>query len=144
MGGPGRFLSGATVVTRELSDAVEQAADARPRMMTRPKRKHRCVMNMPARLQWFRPEQGGRAEPPTGPTYSTVARFDQQTEDQWLENAWSLVVECRDAPDSERAHAVTVRFLAEDGPIHFLAPGREFSLYEGRRKVAEGTVLASS
>ena len=92
-----------------------------------------------ARLRWLLPDQRGRTAPPSGPAYSTVARFDE-TEEQWLKNAWSVVVEFNTPPDSTGSHLVTVRFLSDAAPADLLANGRVFTLYEGHRKVAEGTV----
>jgi hypothetical protein len=97
---------------------------------------------VPAELRWIRPEQGGRSQPPPGPTYSTVARFDE-TDAQWAKNAWSLIVAFQTPLDSAWSQIVIVRFLAENGPVHLLTPSQAFSLYEGRRKVAEGKVLSS-
>src|ERR1700722_8609932 len=89
-----------------------------------------------ARLRWLRPEQGGRTAPPSGPTYSTVARFDE-TEEQWRKNAWSAVVEFHTPPDPTWTHFVTARFPSDAAPADLLANDRVFALYEGRRKVAE-------
>jgi hypothetical protein len=92
-----------------------------------------------ARLRWLRPEQGGRTAPPSGPTYSAVARF-HETEEQWLKDAWSVVAEFNNPPDSTWSHFVTVCCLSDAAPANLLANGRVFTLYEGQRKVAEGTV----
>ena len=95
-----------------------------------------------ARLRWLRPEQGGRREPPSGPKYSTVARFDE-TEEHWLRHAWSVVVDFTTPPGPTWTHIVSVRFLSNTGPAELQAPDRVFALYEGHRKVAEGLVLAN-
>jgi hypothetical protein len=81
-----------------------------------------------ARLRWLRPEQGGRPSPTPGPTYSTVARFN----------------DFHTPPDQTGTHLVSIRFLSDIGPVDRLAPDRVFVLYEGHRKVAEGVVLANS
>jgi len=71
-----------------------------------------------------------------------VARFDE-TDEEWASNAWSLTVEFQTPPDSAWTHIVIVCFLADNGPFHLLAHNKVFTLYEGRRKVAEGKVLSS-
>lgn len=81
--------------------------------------------------------------PPSGPTYSTLARFDE-TDEQWLEEAWSLVIDFHTPPDKTWTHLVSVYFLSSDGPADGLVPNRLFALYQGYRKVAEGVVLADS
>jgi hypothetical protein len=93
-----------------------------------------------ARLTWLRREDGGRDEPPSGPDYSTVAKFPDQDVD-WNREAWSLVIRYLEAPNLERMHKVTVRFLSDAAPAGLLAPGSRFELWEGRKLVARGVVL---
>ena len=47
------------------------------------------------------------------------------------------------APDENWTQTALVRFLAneENAPAQWLQPQSRFALFEGRRKVAEGTVL---
>jgi hypothetical protein len=71
-----------------------------------------------------------------------VARFDE-TEEQWLKEAWSVVIDFRTPPNQYWTHVVSLRFLSDIGPADLLAPDRAFALYEGHRKVAEGVVLAN-
>jgi len=94
-----------------------------------------------ANLQWIEPENGGRQVPPSGPKYSTVARFENQKE-QWLKEAWSLVIEFTEQPDATLSHRVKVSFLADDAPTEMLDKGSVFELMEGPRAVAKGTVLS--
>lgn len=94
-----------------------------------------------ANLQWIDPEEGGRPAPPPGPKYSTVARFEAQRE-QWLKDAWSLVITFIEQPDASRSHRVEATFLAEKAPEHLLSPGTAFELMEGARAVARGTVIS--
>ena len=101
-------------------------------------------MTMQARIRWIRADEGGRPSPPPGPTYSTVARFEGQTEETWLKEAWSLILELEGQPDQKFSQLANVRFLSEEGPVDWLAPGKIFALYEGFRKVAEGIVLSNS
>ncbi len=93
-----------------------------------------------AKLEWIRPEEGGRSMPPPGPKYSTVARFECQKE-HWLKEAWSLVVEFIEQPDCSFSHRVKVSFLSEEAPAGLLAKGSIFELMEGSHAVARGTVL---
>ncbi len=81
--------------------------------------------------------------PPPGPRYSTVAKFDTQTEKEWLKNAWSLVLNLEGTPDATLTQTAWVRFLADEttAPVEWLQPHRAFALFEGRKKVADGMVL---
>lgn len=93
----------------------------------------------------MRPEEGGRDVPPSGPRYSTVAKFEAQANKDWSANAWSVVVIPAEAPNAELIQAATVRFLADDvhpGVKLWMQPGCIFALFEGTRKVAEVTVLS--
>jgi hypothetical protein len=99
-------------------------------------------MSVLARIRWLRPQEGGRIVPPSGPKYSTVARFESQTNENWRENAWSLVLSLEGTPDETWSQTACIRFLAEKAaPIAWLEPHTNFELFEGSRKVAEGTVL---
>jgi hypothetical protein len=88
-----------------------------------------------ARVRWLSSSEGGRAQPPTGEQYITVARFDDPAGD-WSTDAWSVVL--RFVGSSEEAE---VHFLAPEAPPHLLRPGVVFELYEGRKKVAEVSVV---
>jgi len=94
-----------------------------------------------ARIRWLRADEGGRLQPPPGPRYSTVALFEEQTEEQWRHEAWSLVIDLHGQPDDSGYQFADIRFLAEDGPTKWLQPSCMFSLYEGEKKVADGIVL---
>lgn len=93
-----------------------------------------------ARIEWVRPEESGRKQLPLGPTYSTVAKFDQQG-DQWRDNAWSLVLHFIAPADTHFRQLARVRFLSETGPTHWLQVGSKFQLMEGTTVVAKGTVI---
>jgi hypothetical protein len=101
-------------------------------------------MSVIAKIRWLRSNEGGRSAPPSGPHYSTVARFEPQTEEQWRKEAWSLVLDLEGSPDENWNQIARVRFLADeaDAPIRWLQPNSSFALFEGHRKVAEGTVLS--
>ena len=94
---------------------------------------------MEARIHWIPKIDGGRDAPPSGPRYATVARFPEQG-DLWRKEAWSLVVEFTEAPDSQLTHRATISYL-NAGPAKFLAPGKTFELLEGDKVVARGQVL---
>ena len=97
-------------------------------------------MKVRARICWLTPEAGGRKTPPSGPLYSTIAKFDCTQED-WQDSAWSIVVELCGPTDLSRCSIAEVRFLSPQGPSELLRPGIQFELLEGRRKVATGTIL---
>lgn len=100
-------------------------------------------MSVLAKIRWLKPDEGGRQAPPSGPAYSTVAKFEAQTDEEWLKNAWSLVLHLEGTPDESLSQTALVRFLAneENAPAQWLQPRARFALFEGRKKVAEGTVL---
>jgi hypothetical protein len=102
-------------------------------------------MSALAKIQWLKPDQGGRTVPPPGPRYSTIARFGGQTAEEWSVNAWSLVLDLEGVPDEMWSQTARVRFLnEEEAPASWLQPAGTFALFEGIRKVAEGTILASA
>jgi hypothetical protein len=100
-------------------------------------------MSVRAQIRWLKPDEGGRDAPPRGDRYSTVARFEAQTEEDWIRESWSLVLSLEGTPDENWTQTALVRFLAAeaDAPMHRLEPHSRFALFEGRRKVAEGTIL---
>jgi len=100
-------------------------------------------MSVLAKIRWLRPDEGGRDVLPRSGKYSTVARFEVQTEEEWRQNAWSLVLSLEGSADQNRVQAALVRFLANeaDAPTQWLQPQSRFSLFEGHKKVAEGTVI---
>ena len=101
-------------------------------------------MTVASRIRWLRADEGGRPLPPPGPAYSTVARFEGQTEEGWLKEAWSLILELEGEPDQDLTQVAKTRFLSEEGPEDWLISNKKFALYEGFRKVAEGVVLGDS
>jgi len=94
-----------------------------------------------AKICWMSREAGGREVPPSGPRYSTVARFDR-LRDMWPDNAWSIVADFVGSMDEERCILARVRFLSEKAPHDLLSVGSSFDLFEGPRLVARVTVLA--
>lgn len=88
-----------------------------------------------ARVRWTPLESGGRTKPPTGPRYSTVAKFG----DNLLPlktSAWSVVLEFSETPDEFLCTDARIRFLSTDAPGYLLIPGQRFELVEGGRVVA--------
>jgi hypothetical protein len=94
-----------------------------------------------AQIRWLRASEGGRLQPQPGPRYSTVARFEEQTEEQWKHEAWSLVIELHGQADNSGHQFADIRFLSNDWPTNWLQPSCKFCLYEGEKKVADGIVL---
>lgn len=88
-----------------------------------------------ARVHWLSSDEGGRAQPPTGEQYITVAHFADPAGD-WSPDAWSVVLRFMGSTEEAEVH-----FLAPEAPPHLLGPGVVFDLYEGRKKVAEVRVL---
>lgn len=84
--------------------------------------------------------RGGRKEPPTVPTYATVARFQDLLAD-WPQVAWSLVVELDEPPQLGHEAIYRVWLLSPDAPVELLHRGSKFELMEGSRVVAEGEVV---
>ena len=89
-------------------------------------------------IAWIPTEQGGRRQPPPGPQYSTVVRFEEDA--QFALGAWSLVVKFTKSIGEHHTLA-DVAFLFDDGPMQLLHPGSRFVLMEGARWVAKGVVL---
>lgn len=106
---------------------------------------------MTARAQvdvtFLSPEEGGREQMPTGPTYATVARFEALAAGehcQPLSEPWSLVIEFGDVCASERRAWGTARLLAPEAASLLAHSGRRFVLLEGARVVARGLVFVGA
>lgn len=89
-----------------------------------------------ALIRWLTPLEGGRAAPPSGPTYSTVAHF-KESADEWPAVAWSIVLEFLD-PFKSKA---LVCFLMPNTPGRLLKVGAHFDLYEGPKLIAHAEVI---
>jgi hypothetical protein len=102
------------------------------------------TMKNPAKayVSWVPAEKGGRRQPPSGPLYSTLVRFDDDP--RWPHEAWSLVVRCLEPYDDGRFWFAEVAFLFHDAPIQLRHENARFQLYEGRRMTATGIVLAAT
>jgi len=96
-----------------------------------------------ARITWLTAEQGGRGVPPSGPRYVAPVRFDGGVDASECGN-WSLVVELVTHPAPSADWIADVRFLADEAPQTWLTDGASFALYEGKKRVAVGTIVAET
>lgn len=92
-----------------------------------------------AMISWLPSDKGGRQQPPTGPRYVTVVRFEDDP--QWSQGMWSLVVEFDRVFAGGRYALATIRFAMDEAPHQLLQEGNRFELLEGPRRVAKGVVL---
>ncbi len=93
-----------------------------------------------ARIEWLSESEGGRVYPPSGPSYCTVARFEDESD--WPEEAWSILAIFRGAVDEGSVNLADIRFLfPENAPNELLKKGVRFELMEGTRAVAKVEVL---
>jgi hypothetical protein len=88
-----------------------------------------------AKVRWLSFEEGGRIRPPTGPRYSSIARFEKQKE-QAPGESWSVVMYIGDD-----AANVLVSPLVDSVPPELFERGSRFDLFEGDAKVAEGEIV---
>lgn len=80
--------------------------------------------------------------PPTGPVYSTLARFEE--DEKWPHEAWSVAVSFIRPLGGDRYLHAEISFLNDDSPTHLLQQGSRFELFEGQKRVAKGVVLPPS
>jgi hypothetical protein len=73
------------------------------------------------------------------PPYATVVKLAGSNEPWPPADAWSLVVEKVEESDPYTWEA-EVGFLVDDAPVELLTSGRSFELYEGKKRVAVGTL----
>lgn len=99
---------------------------------------HGPIRTVRVLLRWLVDlQQSGQSPRPR--QFSTPARFDDQGED-WLKNAWSLVITTEGPPDADGRQSAIARFLMDDAPHEWLSEGKCFTLYGGR-PLAEGVVV---
>lgn len=91
-----------------------------------------------ARICWIPATMGGRKQPPTGPRYSTVARFNDEDD----QNEWSVIIEFEQQPDDRGCLEAQIRFLAPEAPFYLFQPGKQFHLLEGARVVATVEIIS--
>jgi hypothetical protein len=94
-----------------------------------------------AKVRWLSFEEGGRTKPPTGPRYSSTARFEKQRpkanqSDAAPAEPWGLVLYIGNDPGD-----VVVSPLVAEVPSDLLQRGSRFELFEGEVKVGEGEIL---
>jgi hypothetical protein len=94
-----------------------------------------------AEITWVSPEEGGRKCLPQGKKYSTISKFEEDSQ-TWFKSAWSIVLEF-EVPPSQQGNPSfgRARFLSPDAPIERLKVGKEFELYEGNRRTAIVKIL---
>ena len=88
-----------------------------------------------AKVRWLSFEEGGRIRPPTGPRYSSIARFTTADAADAGE-PWSLVLYIGGDPGD-----VVVSPLVDSAPAELFVPGSRFDLFEGEVKVGEGEIV---
>lgn len=98
---------------------------------------------MMANLRWVRTDAGGRRTLPYQSPYSTLVTFSDQNT-PGIHESWSLIVDFIDVPSWNRDQKVSVRFLSEAAPTYLLREGASFTLWEGSKAVAEGTIPVRS
>jgi hypothetical protein len=96
-----------------------------------------------ARIIWLSAADGGRQTLPSGPRYSSPARFDA-AKDKWPQEAWSLVLDLVNRSSDSTDWLAKVRFLAENAPQELLQEGSRFELFEGKKCVAVGTIVPAT
>jgi hypothetical protein len=100
-----------------------------------------AITPVPVAVQWYPPSEGGRAQPPVGPQYATTGRFS----DQPLDAMFSVVLSIPTAGLASTSPTLgEIRPLVPENALDFadrLARGDRFVLHEGRKAVAECTVL---
>ena len=97
---------------------------------------------MPAEVRVSVEWVGERADRrPTGPSFSSPARFLHQDEQSWRDDAWSVVLQC-DVPPSEQPNpgVALARFLVPEAPHGWLNE-HGFSMMDGKREIARVTVI---
>ncbi len=88
-----------------------------------------------AKVRWLSFEEGGRIRPPTGPRYSSIARFTT-AETAAAGEPWSLVLYIGNDPGD-----VVVSPLVDSAPAELFVRGSRFVLFEGEVKVGEGEIV---
>lgn len=87
-----------------------------------------------ATIRWI-----GQSPPLCGAMYSSVSRWDEQTD----EESWSVVADIGDETGA-REFAARIRFLVDEAPQHLLHPGSRFEIFEGATNVAAGEVTSDA
>ena len=101
-----------------------------------------CPVKVMASVYWIPEDAGGRKAPPAGSTYITSARFQDQSEAEWLRQSWSIVLEFTSSIDSHNTQMAAVRFLVPDAPTAWLFEGNRFSMHEGWKRTADCVIVS--
>lgn len=97
---------------------------------------------MKADIRWVSFEDGGRRALPVGegePPYAAVIRFKDDKGPWPPQIAWTLVVR-KHADLGENLWSADVLFRSQNAPHDALISGREFELFEGSKRVADGVI----
>lgn len=89
---------------------------------------------------WRTSAEGGRKEPFSGRTYSTVVRLLGDDPPWEAGAAWSVVIDFDNEDSAAAPTHGTLRFLSENAPQDVLRPGITLQLYEGPRMTAEAVI----
>lgn len=90
------------------------------------------------RLRWL--PEGSSSPLLAGQSLARPARFDHQSDVEWLRNAWTLVVEVAGAPDAQGYQTGSAKFLVPNAPNDWLSEGSKFTLHDGKQAFAAGEV----
>ena len=93
-----------------------------------------------ATVRWIGPESGGRTIPPTGPVYRAPVSIGSLSYNGPV--AFDLTVQCLEKAENGYVWTALVSFLIPDAPSELLVEGAAFELFEGRKRVATGTLIA--
>lgn len=92
-------------------------------------------MYFTANIKWVNNENGGRRTfPPKGTRYCPLIRLDDGKKSM----DWSIDSICS---DFKYTNKIIFKFLANNAPEDLIIVGQQYELYEGKRKVAEISIL---
>jgi len=96
-------------------------------------------------IEWISKEQGGRREPPSGVAPAPSVPLVRFLDEPWpAHDAWSLIMKKEREGSRPDRWLAEVRFLVDVAPTDSLREGREFELYEGKRRVARGKLVGDA
>lgn len=93
-----------------------------------------------AYIKWISKENGGRNPIPIGNRYNPLIVFEGQKEE---DGSWSADIYVEKHID-DCTSIIRLSYLVEEAPFRFLIHGNKFSLFEGRRLVAQGIIINAS
>ncbi len=87
-------------------------------------------------IKWISPKKGGRLNlPKEGVKYCPIIDIKNDKK-----NKWSIEIIC---PDFSKTNIISFRFLSKEAPVYEITKKCKYSLYEGRKEVAEIVILNS-